>query len=144
MLAFDLTAFDLSCALAQEKGSERTDNARMKRIVQAFFHSLDGFSHAARHERAVRQEIILLVIAVPLAFVLTQDPWRLALLIGSILIILAAEFLNTAIEKLADHVEPAQNPAIKIIKDLASAGVLMTLCVAGLIWLAALYARVFA
>lgn len=117
--------------------------ASVKRIVKAFFHSLDGFFHAARHERAVRQELALFAVALPLAFVLTSDPWRLALLIGSIFLILCAEFLNTAIEKLADHVEPAQNPAIKIVKDLSSAGVLMALCAAGLVWLAALYERFF-
>lgn len=113
----------------------------MHRIFRAFFHSAAGWSHALRQEAAVRQEVVLLAIALPAAFWLTGDPWKRLALIGVILVILAVEFLNTAIEALANHVRPEIHPDIKIVKDLGSAAVFMTLALAGLVWLVAIFER---
>ena len=78
----------------------------MKRLVKATIHSLQGLRYTVAHERAVRQEVIILVVAVPLAFFVAAGPaWYLAL-IGVLLILLAVELLNTSIEKLSDHVTP--------------------------------------
>ena len=55
--------------------------------------------------------------------------------------LLAVEFLNTAIEKLSDHVTPEHRNAIGRIKDYGSAGVFSAICLAGLTWLAALAIR---
>jgi diacylglycerol kinase (ATP) len=54
-----------------------------------------------------------------------------------ILLLMAIELLNTAIEKLSDHVTPAQHPDIGRIKDMASAAVGIGLLIAGLTWLLA-------
>ena len=56
-------------------------------------------------------------------------------------LMLAAEFLNTAVEKLCDHLHPAQHPKIGIVKDLASAGAFAAQGIASLVWLAALIER---
>jgi diacylglycerol kinase (ATP) len=58
-----------------------------------------------------------------------------------LLTVLAVEFLNTAIEKLSDHVTPEHHVAIGRIKDFGSAAVFCGLCLAGLVWLAALAVR---
>jgi diacylglycerol kinase (ATP) len=58
-------------------------------------------------------------------------------MIGALLVLLAVEFLNTAIEKLADHVTREQNAAIRRIKDFGSAAVFCALGLTGLIWIAA-------
>jgi len=65
-------------------------------------------------------------------------------LAGSVLFVLSIEFLNTAIERLCDHIEPKRHEAIRITKDLASAGVFFSLVLAGLIWVAALWERFMA
>jgi diacylglycerol kinase (ATP) len=62
-------------------------------------------------------------------------------LIGSLLFLLAVEFLNTAIERLCNHVQPELHTAIRVTKDLGSAAVFFAILLAGLIWVAALLAR---
>lgn len=113
----------------------------MDRIVKAFFNSAAGLSHAMRHELAVRQEIVVLLIAIPVSFFLTDNWWKRLALIGVLLIVLMVELLNTAIEALSDHVTPDAHPHIRIVKDLGSAAVFMALTLAGLTWLVALVER---
>jgi diacylglycerol kinase (ATP) len=62
-------------------------------------------------------------------------------MIGTLLVVLAVELLNTAIEKLSDHVTREQHPDIGMIKDFGSAAVFCALCLAGLVWLAAIAVR---
>ena len=91
----------------------------MDRIYRAFFNSAAGWRYALRNEKAVRQEVV--VLAAVAAGGLLSSPttigtaWRWS---ASWCIVLAVEFLNTAIEKLADHVRPEIHPEIKIVKDL--------------------------
>ena len=109
----------------------------MRRIIQAFCNSRAGLMHAMRTETAVRQEIILLIIAVPLAIFIGADVWKRAALVAIVLAVIAVELLNTCLEKLCDHVTPELHPKIKIVKDMGSAAVLFTLVAGGLVWLAA-------
>jgi diacylglycerol kinase len=69
-----------------------------------------------------------------------SNAWYTAM-VGSLLIVLAVEFLNTAIEKFADHVTRRQHKDIRRIKDFGSAAVFCSLCLAGLVWLVALVVR---
>lgn len=113
----------------------------MQGLHKALLNTVRGLTHAARNERAVRQEMALLVLALPLGvFLAPGAAWYVAM-IGSLLLVLALEFLNTAIERLADHVTPERNPRIGLIKDYGSAAVFCALCLAGLIWIAALALR---
>ncbi len=113
----------------------------MGAIVIAFLNSWRGLRHGARTERAVRQELALLVLGVPVALVLGASLWVKVALVASLLLMLAAEFLNTALEKLCDHLHPGRHPAIGTVKDLASAGAFLAQMIAALIWIAALIER---
>lgn len=62
-------------------------------------------------------------------------------LIASLLLVLSIEFLNTAVERLCNHIQPEKHDAIRITKDLASAGVFFALLLVALIWIAAAVAR---
>jgi len=62
-------------------------------------------------------------------------------MIGAVLFVMAIEFLNTAVEKLADHVTREQNAHIRRVKDFGSAAVFCGLCFTGLVWLTALAVR---
>ena len=97
---------------------------------------------AARSEEAFRQEIVALLVALPAAFIIATDAWRRVALIGVILLLMIVELLNTAIEKLSDHVTPHHHDAIGRIKDMASAAVGLSLLLCGLVWLVALAERV--
>ena len=78
----------------------------------------------------------------PLSFLVARDLWTWVTLIGSLLVVFSIEFLNTALERLCNHVRPEKHDAIRITKDLASAAVFFALVLAGLIWIAAIVARV--
>ncbi len=113
----------------------------MKRIYSATINSLHGLIYGFKTEAALREEIVVLAAAILIAFLVAPSlAWYVAM-IGALLIVLAVEFLNTAIEKLSDHVTPEQHIAIGRIKDFGSAAVFCGLCLAGLVWLAALAVR---
>ena len=107
----------------------------MEALIKAFRNTCAGLDHALRTERAVRQEAIVLVVAIPLALWIGAGMWQRIAMIGSILIVMAIELLNTCVEKLCDHVTPERHPQIKIVKDMGSAAVFCALAVSAMIWL---------
>lgn len=111
----------------------------MKRIINAFFYSLDGIKAAWRDEPAFREEMILAVIMIPAAFFLAPDTISLLLMIGSILLVLMMELINTAIEATVNHISTERHPLAKKAKDTASAAVLLALLNAGMIWVIILF-----
>jgi diacylglycerol kinase (ATP) len=113
--------------------------AIMQRLIAAFGNSCRALARAYRSEPAVRQEIYLLFAAVPLAFLLTDDGWRRAELLGAVMVLIAIELLNTAIEKLCDHIHPGRHEAIGYVKDLGSAAVLMGILFVAFVWLVAIW-----
>jgi diacylglycerol kinase (ATP) len=113
----------------------------VKRLYSATQNSLRGFVDGFKTEPALRDEALLLAAALPLGLIVAPSATWYAGMIGVLFIVLAVEFLNTAIEKLADHVTLEQNTDIRRIKDFGSAAVFCSLCLAGLIWLAALGVR---
>ena len=109
----------------------------MHALYLAFLNSWRGLVFGARTERALRLELVLLVIGIPAALVMGSTLWVRVALMASLLVMLAAEFLNTAIEKLCDHLHPDHHVRIGVVKDLASAGAFMAQALVGLVWLAA-------
>lgn len=106
----------------------------LKRVWNAFFYSMDGLTAAWRYESAVRQELTVLAIGTPLA---AWMPIPLALklaLIGSIVMVLMVELLNSAIEAVVDLVSPEQHPLAKRAKDMGSAAVMLAIIIALAIW----------
>src|SRR5215471_2878808 len=112
--------------------------ATMSRWCRAFLVSKAGFLWAVRNERAFQEELIALGFAVPMSFWITDAPWKRSALIASVLLVILIETVNSAIEKLADHVSPEHNNAIKIVKDLGSLAVLIAIAIAGLFWIPAI------
>jgi diacylglycerol kinase (ATP) len=113
----------------------------MDRWLRATVNSWNGLIAATRSEQAFRQELVALLLAVPLAFVIAEDTWKRLALIAAVLFLVVVELLNTAIEKLADHVTPARHPGIGRIKDMGSAAVGVALLLAAVIWLVAIGER---
>lgn len=113
----------------------------MERLLRATVNTWNGLLAATRSEEAFRQELIVLVLAVPLAFVVAEAAWKRLALIGVILLLLVVELLNTAIEKLADRVSREVDPQIGRVKDMGSAAVGLALVIAGFAWLLALAER---
>jgi diacylglycerol kinase (ATP) len=113
----------------------------MDRLYRATINTWNGLKAAARTEMAFRQEIAVLLLAIPLAFVIGQTAWIRLVLIGAVVFVMVVELLNTAIEKLADRVSRAIDPEIGLVKDIGSAAVGLALLLAGAVWLVAIAER---
>jgi diacylglycerol kinase (ATP) len=111
------------------------------RIGRAFWNTIGGFREGLSTEAAIKQEAAIVIVALPVSFFIATNVWSWVALIGSLILLLAVEFLNTAIERLCNHLHPEKHVAIKITKDLASASVFLTIALAVLIWGAAILAR---
>ena len=107
------------------------------RIAAAFWNTVGGIREGLSTEAAIKQEFAIACVALPLSFFIARDLWTWVALIASLLLVLAIEFLNTAIERLCNHIQPDKHDAIRITKDLASAGVFFALALGGLVWIAA-------
>jgi diacylglycerol kinase (ATP) len=113
----------------------------MRRVINATRYSLEGLAAAARHEDAFRQELILAAVLVPLGLWLGADGVERALLVGSVLMVLVVELLNSAVEATVDRVSLEDHQLAKRAKDIGSAAVMMSLVTVGVVWLLVLLPR---
>jgi len=111
------------------------------RFWRASINTWNGLTFATRSEQAIREELVGLVIALPLAWFIGITPVRRVELVAVVLLLLTVELLNTAIEKLADRLTMDHDPQIGRVKDMGSAAVGVALLMAGLFWLFALAER---
>lgn len=108
------------------------------RLSKAASYSLAGLVAAWQHEAAFRQLTCMACLLIPAAFLLTGSPVERALLILPILMSLAIELVNSAIEAVVDRISLDIHPLSKRAKDLGSAAQLVGLCSIAIIWLAVL------
>jgi len=106
----------------------------LPRIWNAFRYSLAGLAAAYRHEDAFRQEIWLALILVPAAFFMPTEGIGKALLVGSVLLVLVVELLNSAVEAVVDRVSLERHRLAKRAKDIGSAAVLLSLLNVLVVW----------
>ncbi len=114
----------------------------MLRFWRATLNSRNGLAFAIRSEQAVREEIVALLLAVPLAWLIGITIMRRIELVAAVALVLVVELLNTAIEKLADRLTTDHDPQIGRVKDMGSAAVGVTLVMVGLFWLFAIAERI--
>jgi diacylglycerol kinase (ATP) len=113
----------------------------VQRLINATRYSLEGLAAAARHEAAFRQELLLAAVLVPLGLWLGNDGVERALLVGSVLMVLVVELLNSAVEAVVDRASPEHHELAKRAKDYGSAAVMIALAVTGLVWVLLLLPR---
>ena len=106
----------------------------LRRIVSALHYSLCGLRAAYRHEDAFRQEVWLAAVLIPIACLLPVDGIARALMIGSILLVLVVELLNSAIEAAVDRVSLESHRLAKRAKDIGSAAVMIALVNVAVVW----------
>jgi len=98
-------------------------------------YSLAGLKAAYRHEDAFRQEVHLAILLIPLTFLLPATNIGRALMIGSVLLVLIVELLNSAVEATVDRISLDHHRLAKRAKDIGSAAVLISLINVAIIWL---------
>ena len=117
------------------------DNTGLTRIIKAAGYSCKGFHTAWKNEAAFRQETLLSVVAIIVACWLDVDAITRVLLIGSVLMIVVVEILNSAIEAVVDRIGPERHELSGRAKDMASAAVLLAILIAVFTWATLLWAH---
>ena len=105
------------------------------RIVHATFNSFAGLQDAWRNESAFRQEVLLAAIMVPIACIVHVSNAERAMLIGSVLLVMIVELLNTGVEAAIDRISFDHHSLSKRAKDIGSAAVFMALVMCAIVWL---------
>jgi diacylglycerol kinase (ATP) len=106
----------------------------IKRLVNAFNYSCAGLAEAFRHEDAFRQEVVLAIILIPLAFLLEHQVLGRALMISCVFLVLIVELINSAIEATVDRISLDDHRLAKRAKDIGSASVLVCLLNLVTVW----------
>jgi diacylglycerol kinase (ATP) len=106
----------------------------LQRIASAFGYSMAGFKAAYEFEAAIRQELLLSVVLIPLGLYLGHDKFEKILLVGVIFLVLVVELLNSAIEAAVDHTSTEHHLLAKRSKDIGSAAVFMALVLFFVVW----------
>jgi len=109
-------------------------NTGLRRIINATFFSMAGLRAAWRDEAAFRQELLLSVVLIPTAFWVGRTAVERSLLIGSCLIVLIVELLNTGIENVVDRFGEERHRLSGQAKDMGSAAVFTSLMLTLVIW----------
>lgn len=113
----------------------------LDRIVHAAAHSASGLRQAYVGESAFRQEVWLAAVLLPTSFWLGRSWEQVALLAGSVLLVMIIELLNSGIEAVVDRVSYDWHELSKHAKDFGSAAVMLSLLLCAGIWAAALAHR---
>lgn len=106
----------------------------LKRLINACFFSMAGFKATWQHEEAFRQEVMLLLVTTPLALGLGDTALEKVLLIGSVVLVLLVELLNSAVEAVVDRVGFEHHELSGRAKDIGSAAVMLSLIWAAVTW----------
>jgi diacylglycerol kinase (ATP) len=106
----------------------------LRRLWNAFGYSLAGFRAAYKHEDAFRQEVLLAIVLIPLALWVPVGNLGKALMIGSVLLVIIVELLNSAIEATVDRISLENHDLAKRAKDIGSSAVLVSLINVMVVW----------
>jgi len=121
--------------------SEFKSKSGLRRVLAAFFYSMDGLKSAWRNEHAFRQELMLCVPGVVIALLLPVSAFQKLALIAVLILVLIVELINSAIEAVVDRISLERHPLSKNAKDFGSAAVLLATLLAGATWAVVLYNR---
>ena len=113
----------------------------LARIARATEYSFKGLRAAYANEEAFRQELLMVVTLSPLALWLGRTAVERALLIGSLLLLLIVELLNSAVEAAIDRISLERHELSGRAKDMGSAAVFVALVLTGVVWLFVATAR---
>lgn len=114
-------------------------NTGITRLIHALTYSKQGLMFAYKNEAAFRQEICLAMILIPIALALPLGLIHKIAMIGSLILVVVVELLNSAIEAVVDRIGPEHNELAGRAKDMGSAAVMLCLVFVVLLWAAELY-----
>ena len=122
-----------------EKGKETA----IGHILKAVLYSWDGFKTAWTQEKAFRIETVIIAVFLPIGIWMGQTMIEWALLIGSSMLVLITELLNSAVENVVNRISTERHILSKQAKDLGSAAAAISQLTAVIIWGLIAYAHFF-
>ncbi len=114
-------------------------NTGIRRIVLAGGYSLAGIRAALRHEAAFRQEALLAVVMIIVAFLVPVEITQRVLLVASVVLVMIVELLNSAIEAVVDRIGSERHELSGRAKDMGSGAVLIALLLTLYVWIEVLW-----
>ncbi|PVZ83201.1 diacylglycerol kinase [Serratia sp. S1B] len=111
----------------------------LTRIIKAAGYSYKGLISAWRNEAAFRQELVVAIVAIILAMWLDVGAIARILLIGSLVLVMIIEIINSAIEAIVDRVGAEYHELSGRAKDMGSAAVLVAIMLALFVWVSVLW-----
>lgn len=108
-------------------------------VFHAWRNAINGLREAWVHEDAFRQELFIAAVAIPYALLCSADKTGKLFMVFSILLVLALELVNSAIEAAVDHTSLDHHPFAKRAKDVAGAAVLMSMLNVVVVWCMVLF-----
>lgn len=135
--------------MRDEPATRQADNPHKihtgwRRVVLAAGHSARGLRDAWRFESAFRQEIVMFLLVLPLGAWLGRNWVERVLLIGTAILVLIVELLNSAVESTVDRISMEHHDLSRRAKDLGSAAVMVSLLLCGAVWASAAWVRFIA
>ncbi|MDH2924069.1 diacylglycerol kinase (ATP) [Nicoletella semolina] len=115
------------------------NKADFRRIIRAAGYSMKGLKSAYKYEAAFRQEVWLSFLLIPSGFFLGDNVVEKILLVGSVLLVLMAELLNSAIENVVDRISSNFHELSGRAKDIGSAAVFIAMLIFVITWLLILF-----
>ena len=112
----------------------KTGATGITRVISAFFYSMQGLRAAWQHEAAFRQECVIVLLLLPVAYLLGSNAVEYVLLVGSLFIVLITELINSAIEAIVDRVGTEHHALSGRAKDTGSAAVFIAIVLAMFVW----------
>ena len=113
-------------------------NKGLYRVYKASIYSMQGIKAAWKHEAAFRQEVILMLLLTPAAFIVGADLTQQLLLLILAWLVVIVEILNSAVEAVVDRFGEELHTLSGRAKDMGSAAVFITLMLNGIVWGAAI------
>ncbi len=108
--------------------------ASLERLCRATGYSLAGLKAAFRNEQAFRLEVYIFCLVLPLGLWFGEGGVEKVLLVGSWVLVMVCELVNSAVEAVVDRIGPERHELSGRAKDIASATVMLTLGLAALTW----------
>lgn len=110
------------------------ENKGLMRAWRALGFSLQGIRQCFKYESAFRQEVALSFVIIPLGIWLGEGAVEQVLLVGSWVLVMILELLNSAVEAVVDRIGPEQHELSGRAKDIGSAAVLAGVVLAVFVW----------
>ena len=120
--------------LSKEDVNVKPGNTGLYRVYKAGIYSMQGIKAAWQHEAAFRQEVILMLLLTPAAFIVGDGLTQKLLLLVLAWLVVIVEILNSAVEAVVDRFGGEMHTLSGRAKDMGSAAVFITLMLNGVVW----------